>query len=200
MKFPAGPVYRKPVPTQWCPEDVPCSATSIGGTDPLYTWGVEVNIIWGVILGREDHDCKHDQCYYMKKEVYDKQLCVIGAEYTSFEWWWTFITSELIQMAVSVVLTKAYTRSPKSGGPAVTGCICFFLGPSVFAITIAALVNGVFAKFLFWPFFSSKLTSWVMSRYALASTVQYILSRLSLPLLAHILTFTLIPSARSCPS
>ena len=39
-----------------------------GGRDPLYTWGVEVNVIWGVILGRGDHHCSRDSCYYIRRE------------------------------------------------------------------------------------------------------------------------------------
>jgi len=159
QNFTLGPAYQKPFPTQWCHGEH-CRE---GDNDPLYTWGVSVDVINGVILGKADHHCEEDQCYYIQKSIYDEQLCDEDKfETHGFNWWWTFIVAEILQFSVMFLMNLAIRLSGNDGCWVFIACpICCLLCPSILLILGAAIFSPIFAKFLFVPFFVGLLTEWV---------------------------------------
>ena len=117
-KWPLGPAYTKPVPLQWCDEaDANCDCGNnceFNKGDPLYLWSVSVDVVNGVIMGKPDHHCKEDDCYYVKRDVYENHLCEPCLEQGSEQYYWLFIVSELIQFVVSFLLLRARKESMES--------------------------------------------------------------------------------------
>ena len=174
--FKLGPAYPKPFPTQHCDESK--SFCDDGSRDPLYTWGVSVDVINGVIFGAEDHHCFKDQCYYIQKAVYDKHLCNEEVFDTyEFNWWWAFIVSNLLQFGFQLYtnfLSSDDCQMYNNGNPECNltnltkyvlvipfGCSVFLVGFSVFFIVIAAAASPIFAKSLFEPFFAAIVLGWL---------------------------------------
>jgi len=176
QNFKLGPAYPKPFPTQWCDESK--SVCDDGSRDPLYTWGVSVNVIGGVIFGAKDHHCYQNQCYYIQKDLYDKHLCN-GEKFDTytFNWWWTLIVSNLLQFGFQLstnFFLKGDCKRDSNGNPECGlmclamyclvcpfGCSIVLVGFSVFSILIAAAASPIFAETLFVPFFAALIFEWL---------------------------------------
>ncbi|GMI05168.1 hypothetical protein TrVE_jg12415 [Triparma verrucosa] len=155
--FPLGNAYPKPFPTNWCEGDI-CENKN---DDELYTWGVQMNLIGGVILGADDHHCKKDECYYIQRAVWNSTLCDRSDfEVGKSKWIMTLLYSELLQFSVQFIFNFMIKTCGSKAWLCAACPLCCMLAPSIMFILGAALFNGVFAKYLFVPFFAALLTEW----------------------------------------
>ena len=125
------------------------------------TWGVQMNLIGGVILGADDHHCKEDECYYIQRAVWNSTLCdrsdfAVGKS----KWIMTLLYSELLQFSVQFTFNFMIKTCGSKAWLCAACPLCCMLAPSIMFILGAALFNGVFAKYLFVPFFAALLTEW----------------------------------------
>ncbi|GMI03746.1 hypothetical protein TrLO_g1603 [Triparma laevis f. longispina] len=155
--FPLGNAYPKPFPTNWCEGDI-CENKN---NDELYTWGVQMNLIGGVILGADDHHCKEDECYYIQRAVWNSTLCDRSDfEVGKSKWIITLLWSELIQFSVQFTFNFLIKTCNSKAWLCAAAPLCCMLVPSIMFILGAAMFNGVFAKYLFVPFFAALITEW----------------------------------------